>query len=65
MRREKKCAALTIRLRPSVRAMAEKRAAEEDQSLANYISQLIVSDTKTSGNDVRKQGFSDQILRST
>jgi predicted HicB family RNase H-like nuclease len=32
------------RLRPSVRALAEKRAAEQDRSLASYISQLIVAD---------------------
>src|SRR4029450_828272 len=37
MRREKKSAVLTIRFRPSVRAMAEKRAREQDRSLASYI----------------------------
>jgi hypothetical protein len=33
-----------------VRALAEKRAAEQDRSLANYISQLIVAD------DAEKKG---------
>ena len=39
-------AAFTIRLLPSVRAMAERRAREEDRSLANYIEQLIVADAE-------------------
>ena len=38
-----------IRLRPSVRALAEKRAAEEDRSLASYISRLIEADAKAGG----------------
>jgi hypothetical protein len=41
---EKKDSALTIRLKPSVRALAEKRAREVDRSLASYIAQLIIAD---------------------
>ena len=52
IKREPKASNLTIRLKPSVRTMAEKRAAEEGRSLASYISQLLVADataTKTTG----------------
>ena len=59
IKREPKAWNLMIPLKPSVRAMAEKRAAEEDWSLATYISQLIVADAKASGSDRRKKGFSD------
>jgi predicted HicB family RNase H-like nuclease len=43
---ETKSAVLTIRIRPSIKAKAAKRAVEEDRSLANYIEQLILQDTK-------------------
>jgi predicted HicB family RNase H-like nuclease len=59
IKREPKASNLMIPLKPSVRAMAEKRAAEEGRSLATYISQLIVADSKASGSDRRKKGFSD------
>jgi predicted HicB family RNase H-like nuclease len=59
IKREPKASNLMIPLKPSVRAMAEKRAAEEGRSLATYISQLIVADSKTNGSDRRKKGFSD------
>jgi hypothetical protein len=59
MRREKKSATLTIRLRPSVRAMAETRAREQNRGLASYIAQLIVGDAKAYGGDRGKRGFSD------
>ena len=59
IKREPKASNLTIRLKPSVRAMAEKRAAEEGRSLASYISQLLVADAKAYENDRRKKGFSD------
>ena len=44
---EKKDAALTIRLKPSVRAMAERRAYEEDRTLSSYIASLIIADAKS------------------
>jgi hypothetical protein len=59
IKRERKASNLTIRLKPSLRAMAEKRAAEGGRSLASDISQLIVADAKAYGNDRRKKGFSD------
>ena len=54
-----KASNLMIPLKPSVRAMAEKRAAEGNRSLATYISQLIVADAKANESDRRKKGFSD------
>jgi hypothetical protein len=39
--------------------MAEKRAREQNRSLASYIAQLIVGDAKPYGGDRRKRGFSD------
>ena len=59
IKRKPKASNLIIPLKPSVRAMAEKRAAEEDRSLATYISRLIVADAKAYGSDRRKKGFSD------
>ena len=41
---EKKAASLSIRLKPSVRAMAETRARQEDRSISSYIERLIVAD---------------------
>ena len=55
IKREPKASNLTIRLKPSVRAMAEKRAAEEGRSLASYISQLLVADAKAYENDRQKR----------
>ena len=45
---ELKTAILTIRIRPSVKKAAERRAADEGRSLANYIERLIERDTKPS-----------------
>jgi hypothetical protein len=59
IKRKPKASNLMIALKPSVRAMAEKRAAEENRPLATYISQLIVADAKANGSDRRKKGFSD------
>jgi len=39
--------------------MAEKRAREQNRSLAGYVAHLIVADAKTYGGDRRKRGFSD------
>jgi len=44
--REAKEATLTIRIRPSVKAKAVKRAAQEGRSIANYIERLIELDAK-------------------
>jgi hypothetical protein len=38
--------------------MAEKRAREQNRSLAAYVAHLI-ADAKTYGGDRRKRGFSD------
>jgi predicted HicB family RNase H-like nuclease len=43
---ELKDVTLTIRIKPSVKAMAIKRAAAEGRSLANYLEQLIMRDAK-------------------
>jgi predicted HicB family RNase H-like nuclease len=46
MPEEKKEITLTLRVRPSVKEKAVKRAREEDRSLAAYIEWLILQDTK-------------------
>jgi predicted HicB family RNase H-like nuclease len=43
---EGKTVALALRIRPSVKAAAVKRAKTEDRSLANYVERLIVADAK-------------------
>jgi predicted HicB family RNase H-like nuclease len=43
---EKKEASITIRVRPSIKAIAVRRAAEESRSLANYIERLIEKDAR-------------------
>jgi predicted HicB family RNase H-like nuclease len=43
---ETKDATLTIRIKPSIKAKAVKRAAHEGRSLANYIERLIEQDAK-------------------
>ena len=43
---ELKTAILTIRIKPSVKARAERRAAARGRSLANYIERLIERDTQ-------------------
>jgi predicted HicB family RNase H-like nuclease len=43
---ETKDATLTIRIKPSIKAKAVKRAAQEGRSLANYIERLIEQDAK-------------------
>ena len=42
---ELKTTTLSIRILPSVKAKAKKRAAEEGRSLANYIERLIQQDS--------------------
>jgi hypothetical protein len=44
--KEKRDVAVTIRMRASVKAMAEKRAKQEDRSFANYIERLILADAE-------------------
>ena len=46
---EGKTVALALRIRPSVKAAAVKRAKAEDRSLANYVERLIVADAKKAG----------------
>lgn len=41
---ENKSVSLTIRVTPSIKAMAEKRAEQEGRSLANYLARLIEED---------------------
>jgi predicted HicB family RNase H-like nuclease len=43
---ETKDATLTIRIKPSIKAKAVKRAHQEGRSLANYIERLIEQDAK-------------------
>jgi predicted HicB family RNase H-like nuclease len=57
IKREPKASNLTIRLKPSLRAMAEKRAAEEGRSLASDISQLIVAERQGLRKRQAKKGF--------
>jgi predicted HicB family RNase H-like nuclease len=47
---ETKEATLTIRIRPSIKAKAVKRAKAEGRSLANYLERLIEQDSKPSGS---------------
>ena len=44
--RELKTVMMTIRVKPSVKRAAERRAKEEGRSMANYIERLIVADAK-------------------
>jgi predicted HicB family RNase H-like nuclease len=44
--REQKTTTLLIRMKPSVKALVERRAQQENRSLANFIEQLIVADAK-------------------
>ena len=41
---ETKSVSLTIRVTPSVKAIAEKRAEQDGRSLANYLARLIEED---------------------
>ena len=43
---ELKTSMILVRVKPSVRAAADRRAKEEGRSLANYIERLIVADAK-------------------
>ena len=43
---ELKSAILTIRIKPSIKRKAERRAAFQSRSLANYIERLIEQDAK-------------------
>lgn len=43
---ENKSVSLTIRVTPSIKAMAEKRAEQEGRSLANYLARLIEDDAE-------------------
>jgi predicted HicB family RNase H-like nuclease len=43
---ERKTATLVLRIRPSVKAAAMKRAKGEDRSLANYLERLIIADSE-------------------
>jgi predicted HicB family RNase H-like nuclease len=44
--REQKTTTLLIRMKPRVKALVERRARQENRSLANFIEQLIVADAK-------------------
>jgi predicted HicB family RNase H-like nuclease len=48
-----KTATLSLRIRPSVKAAAVKRAKAEDRSLANYVEWLIIADAKKAGGKRR------------
>ena len=50
---EGKTATPMLRIRPSVKAVAVKRAKAEDRSLANYVERLIVADAKKTGDKKR------------
>jgi predicted HicB family RNase H-like nuclease len=47
MKVETKSATLMLRIRPSIKAMAGRRAAQQDRSLASYIEKLIARDAHT------------------
>ena len=53
MRPEGKTATLALRIRPSVKAAAVKRAKAEDRSPTNYVERLIVADAKKAGGKRR------------
>lgn len=46
MQKENKTVTVTIRIRPSSKEMAERRAQEEERSLASYIELLIRRDAE-------------------
>jgi predicted HicB family RNase H-like nuclease len=46
MTEETKDATITIRIKPSIKAKAVKRAHQEGRSLANYLERLIEQDAK-------------------
>jgi hypothetical protein len=46
MKTELREAVINIRVKPSIKAAAEKRAAEEHRSLTAYLEWLILQDTK-------------------
>lgn len=50
---EGKTATLVLRIRPSVKAAAMKRAKAEDRSLANYVERLIIADAEKAGGKKR------------
>jgi predicted HicB family RNase H-like nuclease len=46
MEQETKDTAINIRVKPSIKAAAVKKAAEQNRSLTTYIEWLILQDTK-------------------
>lgn len=44
--KEKRSSIIYMKVLPSVKAAAEKKATEEGRTLSNYIENLIVKDTK-------------------
>jgi predicted HicB family RNase H-like nuclease len=56
MAKEPKSAALNLRVRPSIKALAQARADALDRSLASYIEQLVLRDAATDQDGKPKSG---------
>lgn len=54
LKTEARSASITVRVRPSIKAMAEHRAAALNRSLANYVEELIRQDV--AANPIRAGG---------
>ena len=55
---ERRTAALNLRIRPSVKALAKRRAEREGRSLSNYLEELVIKDAQERGGghkDTRKR----------
>lgn len=50
MTKEKRTERINMKVLPSVKEAAEKKAAEQGRTLSNYIEQLIINDTEKAGN---------------
>jgi len=55
MAKEGKTAAMNLRVRPAVKAMAQARADAMDRSLASYIEQLVLKDADQARDDSSKE----------
>ena len=55
MAKEGKTAAMNLRVRPAVKAMAQARADAMDRSLASYIEQLVLRDADQVRDDSPKE----------
>jgi predicted HicB family RNase H-like nuclease len=51
---EHKTLSLSFRIRPSIKALAERRAREEGRSLANYIEWLVQRDAQRAEEAARR-----------